>query len=606
MKHGTINSGTVAAALIIFIAGCAKQATPTGGPKDVTPPVMVKSVPPVGTTNFKGKTINITFDEYFNLDKVNEKFIISPPLKKKPKIVMKDKTLIINFTGDLKDSTTYTLNFPDVIRDLNENNPIPNFQYVFSTGNVLDSLSVTGNVVLADNLEASKTIFVTLYGNLADSAPRKMLPDYLSVADANGYFRINNVKGGKYRLYALADNNSNNKYDPPDEAFAFLDSVIDVNPVKNYKLPEPVKKDSVIVKKPEKLSKDGKVVKKTLPFIYGDYNLYLFTTSKKAHYLTSSDRKMPYQLKYYMSIPPDTMKFGLRFADEGNYRYFTEKNKTGDTIIIWLRDSLLYSQSNIKTIVTYPFTDSTGMNTYKNDTIPMRFTTVKAGRGKQQVRSLKISENSQGGNLKPGQKIIISSITPLKPPDTSKITLYNIREKEKIAIPALFVPDSTSLRSYILNARFKEGEKYLFIKDKGSFSDIYGAQSDSSGSMFNVRQTDSYGHLTMDVTNGKGNLIVQLLTEKEVVIQERKLINSGKADFPLLEPGLYRVRVIYDLNGDGKWTTGNFDSKLQPEPVSYFPKELEVKSDWEIIEEWDVDIMHSKDQALREKKEIGK
>lgn len=303
MKHGGLTSGTVAAAIMIIIAGCAKQAPPTGGPKDVTPPVMVKSIPPAGTTNYKGKSIYITFDEYFILDKLNEKFIMSPPVKVKPKITTKDKTLIINFKGDLKDSTTYTLNFPDVIRDLNENNPIPNFQYVFSTGSVLDSLSVTGNVVLADNLESGKNIFVMLYRNLADSAPRKVLPDYLSVADVNGYFRINNVKGGKYRLYALSDINSNNRYDLPDEAFAFLDSVIDVDPVRNYRPPEPVKKDTVIVKKVEKSSKNEKVPK-LVPFINGDHKLYLFTAQKKVHYLSSSDRKMPYQFLYYMSIPP--------------------------------------------------------------------------------------------------------------------------------------------------------------------------------------------------------------------------------------------------------------------------------------------------------------
>jgi uncharacterized protein (DUF2141 family) len=598
MKDGILKYGLLAAFVTILAAGCAKQAAPVGGPKDTTPPDVVKSVPASGTTLFKAKSILITFNEYFVLDKLNEKFMISPPVKVKPKIYSKDKILHIDFKEDLKDSTTYTLYFQDIIRDLNENNPIPNFQYVFSTGNVLDSLSVTGNVLFAGDLEPAKNILLMLYANLADSAPVKILPDYLTVADVNGYFRINNIKTGKYRLYALSDNNSNNKYDTPDETFAFLDSVIDVNPVKDFRLPEPEIKDTVTVK-------NGVKVNKTVPFKYGDHKLFLFNAEKKAHYLTSSDRKMPFQFMYCLSLPPDTMKFDFRIADNGNNDYFTEKNRTGDTITVWLRDSSLYSQPDIKTIVHYPFTDSTGKNIYRTDSIPMRYTMIRAGRGKQKPATFKLSSNISPSGLKPGQKIVFSSATPFRPPDTAKIRLYRLVQKDQIAMPVTFSPDTTTSRNLFLNVQLKEGENYLFIRNKGSFGDIYGNNSDSSGTRLMVREPNSYGHLTMDVRNGTGDLIIQLLSEREIVLEQRKLKNSGLADFPLLERGLYRVRVIYDLNGDGKWTTGNYELRLQPEPVSYFPREIEVKTDWEIIEEWDVTVLHSKEKALREKKETG-
>jgi uncharacterized protein (DUF2141 family) len=597
MKAGALKSGILTAAVALFVTNCAKISAPTGGSKDTTPPVVVKSIPPSGTTKFKGKSIDITFNEYFTLDKLNDKFMISPPVKTKPKITVKGKTLSILFMEDLKDSTTYTLNFPEVIKDLNEGNTIPNFQYVFATGNVLDSLSVTGNVVLADNLEAGKNILVMLYGNLADSAPKKVLPDYMTIADANGYFRINNIKAGNYRLFALSDKNSNNRYDLEDETFAFRDSVINVSAVRNYKPPEPVVKDTVI-------SKKVAIVKKEIPFLFGDYKLYLFTGKKTVHYLSSSDRKLPYQFLYYLSIPPDTMKFAFRFADQGEYRYFTEKNRTGDTIMIWLRDSTLYYQPAIKTIATYPFTDSTKRNIYRNDTISMRFSFPKPGKVKPGWKTFKVSENV-GGGIKPGQKVIFSSTTPLRPPDTSKIKLYHLQVKEKQRMPVIFVPDSTSSRKYILNTELSEGEKYLFIRDKESFGNIYGDQSDSSGVTISVRQPNSYGHLKMDVRNGQGNMIIQLLSQKESILEERRMVNSGLADFPMLEKGFYRVRVIYDINGDGKWTTGDFNKKIQPEPVTYFPRELETKADWEIVEEWDVSVTHSKPQELREKKEVG-
>jgi hypothetical protein len=609
MKTGRLYLTAGFAVLTLLLAHCAKQANPTGGPKDTTPPVLVKSIPVSGTTMFREKSITVTFDEYFNLDKLNEKFLISPPVKDKPKISVKGKTLLIQFEGELKDSTTYTLNFPDIIKDVNEGNPISNFQYVFSTGKTLDSLSVTGNVVKADNLEADKNILVMLYANTADSAPRKILPDYITVADANGFFRINNVRTGTYRLYALADGNSNNRYDPPAEKFAFFNTVIQVDPVNNFLPPQPVEKDTVVVKKPSKDAPEEKKPK-LVPFYYGENKLFLFTPDKKERYLSSSDRKMAWQLMFYLSLPPDTMKFRYSFEDGDKYSSFPETNKTGDTITVWLRDSLQYSQPTVKTFVTYPFTDSTGKILYRNDTLQMRYTIQKTGRGKQQAKKFQVNDNTAAGNIKPGQKIFFSSVTPFRDPDTTKIRLYNLKEKgkekEKISMQVMLSRDSLNSRILHLDNMFKENEKYLLITEKGALGDIYGAKNDSTGLQINVRPSSSYGHLTMEIDSGRGKMIVQLMTAKENIIEERKIIKSGKADFPLLERGIYRVRIIYDLNGDGKWSTGDFNNRLQPEPVSYFPHEIEVRADFEIIEEWNVSQFHAKDKALREKKEVGK
>ena len=623
MRESAVKYGITAATVILIATGCARQATPTGGPKDATPPVVVESDPPSGTIRFKSKNISVTFDEFVILDKLNEKFMISPPVGIKPKINIRGKSLNIEFMDKLKDSTTYTLYFQDIIRDLNEGNPIPNYQYVFSTGNVLDSLSVTGNVLLADNLESGKNILVLLYTNLADTAPRKLIPDYITIADINGYFRINNVKGGNYRLYALVDNNNNKRYDLSDETFAFLDSVIDVNPVKNFIPEKPTGKDSIDLKmagknvknklfsksktkSQEKDTTSTKKKEKVVPFINGEHKLYLFTTPKKAHYLISSERKMPYQFRYFLSLPPDTMKFGFKMADPGNYNFFTEKNIRGDTITVWLRDSALYSQQLIKAVVTFPYTDSTGILIYRSDSIPMRYQTGRQGKGKQAISSFKITDNIPVAGIKPGQQIFFYSTLPLLAPDTSKIKLFNLKGKDKIPLQAAFSTDSSNSRKLLLNSPLKEGERYLLITDKGSFRSIYGDKSDSTGIGILVRPQNSFGHVTMDVRNGNGPLIIQLLNSRENVLEERRVVNKGNADFPLLEKGMYRVRVIYDLNGDGKWTTGNYDKKLQPEPVSYYPREIEVKADWELIEEWDISSANAKEQVMKEKKETDR
>ena len=145
----------------------------------------------------------MTFDEYVILDKITDKFMVSPPLKNKPEVRLKGKSLVVVWEDELADSTTYTFYFQDAIRDNNENNPIPNYQYVFSTGPVLDSLSLTGNVFDASDLEAVEDVMVMMYSNLSDTAPRKLLPAYISRPDPSGGFLISNIKPGHYRLYAV-------------------------------------------------------------------------------------------------------------------------------------------------------------------------------------------------------------------------------------------------------------------------------------------------------------------------------------------------------------------------------------------------------------------
>jgi len=191
--------------IFLLIYSCAKIGRPTGGPRDRVPPVVVKTLPGERSINFSGDELLLTLDEYVVLDNINENLLVSPPMKQKPKVWLKGKSVVVELQEDLKDSTTYTFNFQNAIKDLNEGNILEGYQFVFSTGPVLDSLSVTGNVYSAENLDLAEKAFVLMHSELADSAVKKHLPDYLSIIDKNGYFRINNVKPGSYRLYALND-----------------------------------------------------------------------------------------------------------------------------------------------------------------------------------------------------------------------------------------------------------------------------------------------------------------------------------------------------------------------------------------------------------------
>jgi uncharacterized protein (DUF2141 family) len=569
----------VSVSVTVILAGsCAKISSPTGGPKDKEPPEIVISEPKNGQTNFKGKKISITFNEFVKLDKINEKFMVSPPMNKKPKISIRGKSVIIEYEEDLKDSTTYTFYFQDAIQDLNESNPLDNFQFVISTGNVLDSLSVTGNVYSSYSLDPPAETLILLYKNQSDSAVIKSLPDYITKATKTGYFRINNIREGQYRLYALKDNDNSKNFNLPDEEFAFLDTLVKVSAEKNY---IPPVHDTIAAKIRVKKTADTVM-------ITGDYKLILFKPAKKAHYLADSKRSSQYKFQYILSLPPDSARFDISITGAGKGAYYTERSSEGDTILVWLTDSSLYSQPQIESIVDYPFTDSLGRIIIKQDTIPMRYLAPRSPRGKAKVTPLKVTSSFSGGALKPGQAILFTSNSPFQAPDTSKIRIYELKEKDRVPVPYMFRRDTSNSCRLFLTAKLLQKKNYLFIADSAAFGNIYGEKSDSTGSRFIVRDDETFSKLKLNINNFEGKRIIQLLNEQDKVLREKTAEKDGSLEFTMLDKGKYRLRVIYDINGDGKWTTGDFLSGREPEPVSFYPTEIVLPENFWADNDWDI------------------
>jgi hypothetical protein len=594
---------------VLYAAACAKVSSPTGGLRDRTPPVVTESEPANGALNFRGNRIDIAFDEFVVLDNINDKFMVSPPMKERPRIFTRGKSVRIEYRDELRDSTTYTFYFLDAIRDLNENNILDNYRFAFSTGPVIDSLSVTGNVYNALNLEVPEKTSVLLYRDLSDSAVIKQIPDYISRVDQTGYFRIDNVRGGKYRLFALTDDDNSKTYNRVEEPFGFIDSVITVTPENNYIPPvkDTVKTEAIQNRKLRQSEAASSAaaraaVKAELPEQTGDYRLILFNAARKARYLAGSPRTSLYKLTYILSVPPDTMNFGISITDATADQYFMEKSRLGDTINVWLTDSSVYSRPVITTIVNYPFTDSLGIDTYKEDTIQMRFLQPKAARNvKRTTPKLNIRSNVTGGIMKPGQQLVFTAETPLREPDTSRIRLYEVVEKTNNRIPFRFERDTSVLNKFSLDARLREGSQYLLITDSEAFSNIYDETNDSTAMRLTVRETDSYSSLILTLENCQGKCIIQLLDRTEKLLVQKKVEGDGRFVFNLLEKGTYRVRAIHDLNGDGEWTTGDFLTGRQPEPVSYLPKELEILEGWETKEVLDASVINQKPRVLRTK-----
>lgn len=180
-------------------------------------------------------------------------------------------------------------------------------------------------------------------------------------------------------------------------------------------------------------------------------------------------------------------------------------------------------------------------------------------------------------------------------PDTSRIIFYELAQDTTIQIPYSFSPDSLNSCRVDLNINLEQGKNYLYIADSASFGNIYGEYTDSTGLRFSVREEFSYGSLILNIKGYSGKRIIELLDNSENVIRKKEMDSDGKTEFLLLEKGKYKIRVIYDINGDGKWTTGDLAEKRQPEPVSFYPQEIEIKEDWIVDQDWDISKMNIKE-----------
>lgn len=579
-----------------LIAGCAKISAPTGGPKDLIPPVVVGSLPENGARNFAGNRISIDFNEYVTLDKINEKLMISPPFEKRPEVMIRGKSVLIQYDEKLHDSTTYTFYFGDAIRDLNEGNILDNYQFVFSSGPVIDSLSVTGNILSSYTLEPPENTIIMLYRNLSDTAVVKTIPDYITKSDKNGYFRINNIRPGSYRLYGLKDIDNSKNFNVPDEEFAFLDSAIVVSAERNYL---PVVKDTSSVPAAQKVQAE-------IPKQEGEYRLFLYKPEKKLRYLSSSERKTQYQLQYTLSRPAGSMKFDVSIAGATDDMFIKERSRENDTLTIWLADSTLFLQQQLLTLVDYPFTDSTGAEFQKTDTVLMRYLAPRvSARTRLKPVPYRLKFGTSSGSLRPGEMIPILSETPLLARDTSKIRLWELDGAARKKLEYNILKDSSNSCRLVLSAKFVQGKNYLFSAEPMAFISIYGERSDSSGFKFSVRNNDSFGSLVLNINNFEGPKIIQLLGDQEKVVRQLTPGDTKKAEFRMLDRGRYRLRIVYDLNKDGKWTTGDFSSGRQPEPVSYLPKEIEIRENFDIEEDWDVSEKNNKNLIKAPEKAPG-
>lgn len=600
--------GTMIIALLVH--SCANKGYPEGGAKDTTPPKVISESPMSYTKNFNKKKIYIYFNEYVQLKDVNEKFIISPPQKKKPKPRLKGKYIQVDFVDSLRANTTYSLDFADAILDNNEGNPLGFYRYVFSTGNVIDSLELSGNVVNAESGEPVLNMYVFLYENLADSVPLKEIPNYVARTDSSGFFRLTNLRDTVYRIVAVGDNNRDYKYTPEGEMFAFLDST--VRPVV-----KPMTRQDTLTRIDKIVGRDTITSDSiwTVQYLaYGPNNLYLrlFTEDLTQLYMVNDVRKERERLEFIFSIPAKndfeiTLWDTLAKEPLPKDWYIKEHSRGNDSISIWIKDSLVYKRDTLNFILNYLRTDSLGGRSPYADTSRYVFRDKKKetpkGRKKDEsnvpaIQFLSISTNASG-DFELNGRVVINFDKPILR-ETIK-HLQFLQKVDTVWKPKEFrvLGDSLKIRTFYVDAKLEAEKEYMLRVDSGMIYDIYGKHNSKFERSFKLKKPESYGNIMLNLKGVVGDdVIVQLYKSdntksdngkrKYAVVAQKKTNKDGVITFNFLQEGKYKFRAILDKNKNGQWDTGLYLKDKQPEEVIYLPVEMNVKQNYDIEQEFDL------------------
>ena len=617
MKFSSLHILPLAVVILILYA-CASTGTPDGGPYDETPPKFVRATPEPNSTGNTRKKISMEFDEFIKIENAAEKVIISPPQTEMPEVKASGKKVLVEFFDTLRPNTTYTIDFGDAIVDNNEGNPMGNFAYAFSTGETIDTMEVSGTVLNAQDLEPIKGIQVGLHKNLNDTAFTKLPFDRISRTDSRGRFSIKGVAPGKYRIYALKDGNQNYLFDSKTEIIAYSDSII---------IPsmEPATRQDTTWNAIDTLKIDTVKTVHYTHFMPDDIILRAFKEETTMQYLAKSEREQLNRFSLYFSAKADTLPTvtGLDFDDKD--AFIIEPSLNNDTIRYWIKDTVLCERDTLTLQLDYLYTDTLGNLVPKRDTIYMMNKLSKEKRLAMAKEEMEKKEKEMKKRRKKGdtlnavetvffkmnvdapssmdinRNICISFEEPVQSIDTAAIhvdvkvdTLWN---EERF----IFVSDSVVPRRYYILSDWKPGNEYRLRIDSTAIKSIYGLHTNKVENTVKIKTLEEYGTLYLNIKGVEGNAIVQLLNSSDAVVRQQKLKKNNTCDFYFLQPNTkYYIRMYIDSNNNGKWDTGVYDKKIQPEEVYYFPKVWEMKANFEFEEDWDVKSVPLDRQKLDE------
>ncbi|MCR4032894.1 MULTISPECIES: Ig-like domain-containing protein [Flavobacterium] len=545
--------------ILISVISCAKRGSITGGLKDTLAPVLISSYPENYSTNFKGNTITLNFDEYIKLKNTNKQLIISPPFKNEPTITPTtvSKFIKIEIRDTLQPNTTYSLNFGQAITDNNEGNVLNQFKYVFSTGAYIDSLKLSGRIKDSYEKYVDNFVSVMLYevnDKFKDSTIYKEFPRYITnTLDSMRTFQFENLKEGKYLLVALKDKGSNNKFNPKDDKIGFLKHYITIPTDTVYEL---------------------ELFKEILPF-----------KAFKPIQASGNRLLLPYEGKQnYKNAKP---KIVLKNGNDVLETIVTQFPKK-DSLQVWFKP--------LKA-------DSLSMQVSK-DNFDKKFS-FKIKALKKDTLNIKAVQN---GQINFRERFTLETETPLVKFDKSKITLVN---KDSTAVEYTTEYDEFDQKLYI-DFKKEPSNKYSFTFLPGALTDFYEKTNDTLSYKLATKELEDYGNLVLNLRNVKRFPIIVEITNKkgDNVLASEYSEGETKIEFNLMVPEEFTVRIIYDDNKNKVYDTGNFLNKTYSEEVYYFQKGIDVRSNWDVDETLDLSIPFNpeveKKQDDKKKKEAEK
>ena len=607
---------------IIFVACANPGAGPDGGPFDEHPPYIVEMSPKLGQPNAQQMKVRIVFNENIKVENPTEKVTISPPQINVPNIKYSGKKISVELRDSLQPNTTYTIDFSDAIEDNNEGNPLGQFTYYFSTGEQVDTLEVSGNILDAATLEPVKGMLVGLYSDTVDSAFTSKGFERLGRTDAEGRFSIKGVAPGNYRLYALNDQDNNYYFSQKGEKIAFYDKVIVPSCYPD------VRKDTLWR---DTITYDTILDVPFTHFVPDNIVLLAFLEDGQARHYLKTERKTPEVFTTFFTAPSThvpTIK-GLNF--DATDAFVENRSKGNDTIQYWLRDTLLMAQDTLRFVYTYEATDdSTGANLLLNDTLEIVPRKTMAALREEQQEEFKKWQKEQEKRRKKGEAVQekmptkflaiggrrsskISPVQnqplefeePLLSLDTSAIHLLRkTSDSTTVEVPFRLLADAYDIRKFKIMGEWRPGQEYEVHIDSAAVVGLSGLHTNKLKFRFSIGTAEDYGSVFFLLPDTPKTAIVQLLKDDKKVVSQVPVVDQ-RADFFYIEAGEYYARIFDDRNGNGKWDTGEYATLRQAEATYYFPEPFTVRANWDAEITWKLNVtplLKQKPEQLRKTK----
>ena len=659
-KTAYIVAAGVAACLLY---SCATIGSPSGGAIDKDPPIFVGSNPAPNTLNFKGNKVELNFDEVVTLVDQSEKVMYSPVPRETPRLTVLGRKVLVEFRDTMKPGTTYSIDFANCIQDNNENNPIENFAFAFSTGDTIDTLQVSGMVLRARDLEPMQQVLVGIHSNLEDSAFTKLQFDRVARTNDRGQFTIRNLKPGRYRIYALDDVDRDYKFVRTEDMAFLLDTII----------PGAYSEATMDTVFTKSLVVDTVVEGVHTVFTPNDILLSMSNEGYVSQYLHTYERPDYNRIYIKFSAHSDTLP-GISIIEPvvrtDNDWYVLQKSEYNDSLFYWITDTALAHCDSIRISLNYLRTDTTEQLSYTTDSLyvnvknaykrqleksrkdeakrlealtkeydnKMERLRKRAEERKDERDTVKAEMDARADSLEYANirrtwvkdslaripyydfKLVSGGTVEVdaalefevnEPVDSIVMAGFHLWKQyedilwEEVVVPDLVLKEPFEIMKWSMPVKWEPGATYKVRVDSMSVYGIYGLPNKTIEQEFRVKGLEEYANLYLNVSPVSGPAFVELLNTGDAVQRTATVESDGYAVFNNVLPGEYYARIVLDSNGNGEWDTGNFAEHRQPEEVYYYPKKISLKENWDIEQSWniyEVPVDMQKPEAIKKNK----